>query len=305
MIDLMAIQTSVVFCEFSRLFRGDIAAVIEAARVADACGIDQIGVPDHLAIGTQTDHYPYGPWAYPSDEPWPEPLTLLAAIASATSRTRLTTTVLIAPLRPALLLAKTAATLDVISGGRLDLGVGTGWQKEEFDAAGVPFVGRNARMDETLRACLALWRNDPASFHADSVSFDAMSSLPLPAQREGIPIWIGGGATPRNLSRIAEFGSGWLPVALGDTPKFAEDLGRVHSAMTAAGRHPSELHVKAGARPLFDAAGNLDVDATLGPVSELSGKGVTMATFGLMGFVRSPEEVRPFLERLGKISQRG
>jgi probable F420-dependent oxidoreductase len=299
----MAIQTSVTFCEFVRLFEGDLGAVIEAARIADACGIDQIGLPDHLAIGPRTDRYPYGPWANPAEEPWPEPLTLLACIAGLTSRTRLATNVLIAPLRPALLLAKTAATLDVISGGRLDLGIGTGWQQEEFDAAGVPFVGRNDRMDDTLRACRVLWRDDPASFHSDTVAFEEVSSLPLPAQREGIPIWIGGGATPRNLARIAELGDGWFPVALGDSPELAKNLARVHAAMAEAGRPPEALQVKAGARPVFDAAGNLDLDATLGPIGELADNGVTMAAFGLLGFVRSPEEVRPFLERVGKAGQ--
>jgi probable F420-dependent oxidoreductase len=299
----MPVRTSVTFCEFSRLFGGDLHAVIEAARIADACGIDQIGLPDHLAIGPRTDRYPYGPWSNPADEPWPEPLTLLATIAGSTSRTRLTTNVLIAPLRPALLLAKTAATLDVISGGRLDLGVGTGWQREEFEASGVPFVGRNDRMDDSLRACRALWRNDPASFHSDSVSFEQMSSLPLPAQREGIPLWIGGGATPRNLARIVELGDGWFPVALGDSPELAQDLVRIHAAMVDAGRRPEELQVKAVAPPIHDAAGNLDLDATLGPVHELADNGVTLAAFGLMGFVRSPDEVRPFLERVGQAGQ--
>jgi len=285
----MPIQTSVTFCEFSLLFGGDLHAILEAARIADACGIDQIGLPDHLGIGPRTDRYPYGPYRYPADEPWPEPLTLLATMAGQTSHTRLTTTVLIAPLRPALLLAKTAATLDVISGGRLDLGVGTGWQREEFEASGIPFVGRNDRMDDTLRACRALWRDDPASFQSETVSFEEMSCLPLPAQRGGIPIWIGGGATPRNVARLAEL---------------AEDLARIRAAMIEAGRQPEELQVKAGARPIYDDAGNLDIDATLGPVDELLEKGVTMAGFGLMGFVRAPDEVRPFLEGLGKAFHR-
>lgn len=303
MIPRMAIQTAVTFSNFVQFFDGDLHAVVEAARIADACGIDQIGLPDHLGIGPGTDRYPYGDWDYPAEEPWPEPLTLLATLAGVTSRTRLTTNVLITPLRPALLLAKTVATLDVISGGRLDLGVGTGWQREEFEAAGVPFVGRNDRMDDTLRACRALWKDEVASFTSDSVTIDRISTFPRPIQPGGPPIWIGGGATPRNVSRLAEYGDGWFPVTYGDSRSFAEQRTRIVAAMTAAGRSAEALQVKAGARPVYDAAGNLDADATLGPIGDLAAHGVTIAALGLQGFVRSPSEVRPFLERVGKAGQ--
>ncbi len=302
----MALKVSVTLCEFARLFRGDLNAVIEAAGIAEACGVDQVGLPDHLAVGPGTDKYPYGDFRelYPESEPWPEPLTLLACIAGLTSSIRLTTSVLIAPLRSALLLAKTAATLDVISGGRLDLAVGTGWQREELEAGGVPFVGRNDRMDDTLRACRALWLENPASFTSATVSFEKISSLPQPVQKEGIPLWFGGDATPRNVSRIAEMGTGWFPVRLADSDEFASGLKRIHNAMIARGRSPQELEVKAGLAPIFDKAGNLNIEATLGSLEVLESYGVTLASLGLPGFVRSADEVRPFLENVGAATLR-
>ena len=141
----------------ARLFGADLAQIVAFARRAEDAGIGQIAMTDHLAIGPRTDRYPYGRFPFPNEEPWPEPLTTLAAIAGATSRIRLATAVLIAPIRPALLLAKTVATLDALSGGRVDLGVGVGWQAEEFAAAGVRFGLRTARMHDALRACRALW----------------------------------------------------------------------------------------------------------------------------------------------------
>jgi alkanesulfonate monooxygenase SsuD/methylene tetrahydromethanopterin reductase-like flavin-dependent oxidoreductase (luciferase family) len=121
-----------------RLFAGDPRELIDVARHAEAAGVDQINFTDHVVMSARTDRYPFGKFPLPPEYPGFEPLTMLAAIASATSQIRLATGVLITPLRPAVLLAKIAATLDVVSGGRLDLGVGTGWQREKYEAAGIP-----------------------------------------------------------------------------------------------------------------------------------------------------------------------
>jgi alkanesulfonate monooxygenase SsuD/methylene tetrahydromethanopterin reductase-like flavin-dependent oxidoreductase (luciferase family) len=135
-----------------RLFGNDLSQLIEFAKRAEDAGIDQIAMTDHLAIGPHTDRYPYGAFPFPNDEPWPEPLVTLAAMAGATRRIRLATAVLVAQLRSALSLAKSLATLDALSGGRVDFGVGVGWQKEEFDASGIRFGARTARMMDGLRA---------------------------------------------------------------------------------------------------------------------------------------------------------
>jgi len=285
-----------------RLVGRELAAVVEIGRAADAAGLDQIALPDHLAIGPRTDRYPYGRWPTPDDAPWLEPLTTLAAIAGATRRVRLATGVLIAPLRPALLLAKTAATLDVLSKGRLDLGVGTGWQREEFAAAGVPFRGRTARMDDVLRACRVLWRDAPASFASQTVSFEAISCLPHPVQPGGPPIWIGGGATEGNLARLAEYGAGWMPIGL-DAGDFRDGLDRARAAFEAAGRDPASLGVRATLEPVRDADGRVDVAASLAGLPRLRERGATLASVALPAFVRSADEAPDFLQRLASAAR--
>lgn len=292
------IAVSVTVSGLSRLFGERLDGVVEAARIADDVGIDQIALPDHLAIGPQTDRYPYGRFPFPPYEPWLEPLTALAAIAGATQRIRLATGILVASLRPALLLAKTLATLDVLSGGRVDLGVGLGWQPEEFEAAGVPFAGRGARLDDALRACRVLWRDAPAAFVSETLRFRDLWCLPQPVQPGGIPIWFGGAATVRNVARIVELGSGWMP--LGGDEELRHGIARLREAFAAAGRDPAALGVRANAPVVQGAAGCADLDATLSRLPELGERGVTVAAFALARFARQPDEVRPFLERLGR-----
>ena len=149
-------------------FDGDFRPVVDLIALADQLGIDQINVPDHVVMGEATDKYPYGKFVTPPDYPWVEPLALLSAAAQATRKIRLSTGIIIAPLRPAALLAKQVATLDMLSGGRVDLGVGVGWQKEEYLACGFPFEARFALLDEEMRACRMLWSQAPASFAAHS-----------------------------------------------------------------------------------------------------------------------------------------
>src|SRR5262249_10547347 len=152
------------------LFGDDLAGLVELARIADDTGIDQLVLPDHVVMGPHLENYPYGRFPLPLEEPWPEPLTVLAAMAGASRRVRLGTAVLSAPLRPAVLLAKTLATLDVLSRGRLEVGVGTGWQAEEYAAEGLDFARRWQLFDDGLRACRVLWRDAPAAFESPTVS---------------------------------------------------------------------------------------------------------------------------------------
>jgi len=282
----------------SRLFGDRLGAVVEAAVAADRAGIDQLCLPDHLAIGPHTDAYPYGRFPLPPDEPWLEPLTTLAAMAAATRRIRLATGVLIAPLRPALLLAKTAATLDVLSGGRLDLGVGLGWQREEYEATGVPWQGRGDRLDDQLRACRALWATeDPVSFSSATVSFRELRCVPKPVQTGGPPLWLGVAATEHNAARIAALGAGWLPIE-SDLAVISRGAARLRDAFERAGRDPSDLRVRANAPVVRDAEGRVDLDATLAGLPALRAAGVTMAAFPLPAFARSPDELPDLFSRL-------
>ena len=199
-----SVGLSVTISGLSRLFGDDIGAVVDVARQADELGVEQLVFPDHVAIGPRLDRYPYSArFPYPPSEPWLEPLTALAAIAGATTRIRLGTGVLIAPLRPVLLLAKTVATLDVLSRGRVDLGIGTGWQREEFVEPGMGFVGRTQRMDNAIAACRALWGSEPpVTFESETISFSEIWSEPRPVQTR-IPVWYGGALTDPMVGRIA------------------------------------------------------------------------------------------------------
>lgn len=291
------LQLSVTISGLGFLFGKDVRGLVEMAREAERVGIDQLVITDHVVMGRRTDRYPYGAFPMPLEEPWPEPLTTLAALAGATTRVRLGTGILIAPLRPPVLLAKTLATLDVLSGGRIDAGVGVGWQPEEFEALGVPFEERWARLDETARACRALWRDAPASFRGRFVAFDEVWCLPRPVQPGGVPIWLGTALTPRNLRRIVEWGAGWMPI--GDDPaRLGEDVARLHEALRAAGRDPAEVGVRAHAPTVTDAKGRPDLDATLARLPELARAGVTVAAFALARFVRSRDEIPGFFARL-------
>jgi len=285
-----------------RLFGDDLSQLIDFAKRAEDAGIDQIAMTDHLAIGPHTERYPYGAFPFPNDEPWPEPLLTLAAMAGATRRIRLATAVLIAPLRPALLLAKSLATLDVLSGGRVDLGVGTGWQKEEFAASGVPFETRAARMDDVLRACRVLWRDAPASFQSPTVSFDDLWCIPRPVRPGGVPIWFGVPPTPRNVARVVEMGVGWVPVGT-DLDALASGARVLRDAFAAAGRDPATLGVRANVPFAIGADGRVDLDRSIAEgIPRASEAGATIAAFPIAAYVRCREELPAFLKRLALLA---
>jgi probable F420-dependent oxidoreductase len=292
-------QISVTISGLSRLFGDDLAGIVDVARVADDAGIHQIVMTDHLAIGPRTDRYPFAArFPYPPQEPWPEPLAVLGAFAAATSRIRLGTGVLIGPLRSALLLAKSAATLDVLSRGRLDLGLGTGWQREEFTDPGLPFIGRTARMEDAARACRAIWEHEPpVSFTSDSVSFTDLWVEPRPVQPR-LPIWFSGAANDATVRRVAELGDGWLPLAI-PIDDVTATIEKMRDAFAAAGRSADELRVRQNLAVKTDDAGRVDLAATIAPVPDLADRGVTMVSVALGRFLDSRADIEPFLRDLG------
>jgi probable F420-dependent oxidoreductase len=216
--------------------------------MAEALGADDIAMSEHVVMAYRPAKY--GPGAAPHhfDEPWPEPLTTLAAMAAVTSRVRLISTVVIAPLRPPVLLAKQAATVHALSGGRFVMGVSTSWHEEEYAALGVPFDERGARLDDLIGACRALWSSTPASYHSPSISFDDLLCVPRPEHSDDIPIWFGSAYSPRMVRRVALVGQGWMPF-VGPEPRPLEMIARgvaaLQEATRAAGRDPSRLEVSA------------------------------------------------------------
>jgi|SRR5579875_924844 probable F420-dependent oxidoreductase len=283
-------------------FGGDFAPVLDIARIADRMGVDQVNVVDHVIMSEDTGKYPYGRFPAAPSTPWYEPITVLAAVAGATEKIRLSTGIVISPLRPAVLLAKQLATLDVISRGRVEIGLGTGWQRQEYDACGVPWERRFARMWEQVRVCRELWSKAPASFAGQTVSFEQLYSTPFPVQKH-IPLWFGIAPTPHNVERIAELGDGWLPMER-DPEKLKEPIARLQAAFRARGRDPKTLVVRTGLRPVFRADRSADLDATLEQVPALVAAGVNIIDFSPSPFCKGPADVERFFERIVSLKTR-
>ncbi|SJZ85103.1 probable F420-dependent oxidoreductase, Rv2161c family [Enhydrobacter aerosaccus] len=233
----------------------DLAGATRFVQLAEAAGFDSVLAIDHVVFPHDyKSTYPYSAtgrlFGSPSD-PLPDPLIWMAFMAAATTRLRFMTGVIILPLRHPLVLAKQVATLDFMSQGRIELGIGVGWLKEEFEALGVPFEKRGKRTDEYIAAMRALWANDGASFTGEFVNFTEVSCNPKPIKGR-VPIVIGGHseAAARRAGRI---GDGFFPSigAQVDTrPLF--DIAR-RTAETA-GRDPAAIEMIAGCPELLPGA---------------------------------------------------
>jgi probable F420-dependent oxidoreductase len=297
------LRVAVDLYDLHRWFGDDYREVIEIARIADEVGVDEINVTDHVIMGEAVEQYPYGTFRPPLDYPWFEPFVTLAAIAGATSRIGLTTGVAIAPLRPAVLLAKQLASLDVLSRGRLSVGVGVGWQKAEYDASGVAWDGRYARLEEQLRVCRLLWREAPASFQGETVRFDRMHAYPRPFRRAAVPIWFGLAPTERNCRRIAELGDGWVPIVQ-QPEEIAAGVAAIGAAFALAGRDVASLGVRVMPPLAFGRNGRPDLGATLARVPALHEAGATVIVGIPSMFCSGPGEVRDFMIELVKVRDR-
>ncbi|MBO0731775.1 MAG: TIGR03619 family F420-dependent LLM class oxidoreductase, partial [Acidimicrobiaceae bacterium] len=277
-----AIELSTGLTSFQNEAPPDWDDLFQQARLLDRAGVDRLCLSDHVVFGERLDEYgrpevggvrggvqPTGP-----DGNWLEPLTTLAVIAGMTERIRLATSILIAALRRPVVLAKTAATLDVLSGGRLDLGVGVGWQREEYEAAGVPFDGRGKALDHTLEVLQTLWREPRATYDGMGLKFAAIHMMPKPVQPGGVPIWVSGTVNPRVVSRVARFGSGWIP--WGDSAAdVVAGIAQMKERLDALGHDSSRLQVVGTLRNVRGAGGTVDAEATMEAVPALAAAGVT------------------------------
>ena len=281
-LDPPAVHLSTTLVTFSAADPGGWHQLFARARVLDAAGVDRLVVSDHIVFGENLDAYanpkaggvaggvqPTGP-----DGHWLEPLTTLSVLAGMTSRIRLGTNILIAALRRPVVLAKSAATLDVLSGGRLDLGVGVGWQREEYEAAGLDFRDRGRLLDHTLEVCQTLWREPRASLDSPDLSFEAIHMMPKPCRADGVPIWVAGTINPRVVQRLARFGTGWIPwgAAAADP---VTGIDRMRQALADAGHDPTALQVVGRLPVVVDAEKVLDIERTMAAVPDLVAAGVT------------------------------
>jgi probable F420-dependent oxidoreductase len=193
--------------------------MIRFAVTADRLGFSSLAVSDHIVlVRQQTKHYPYsatGEIDFDAWTPWNDTLGLIGFVAGKTERIRLGPSVLILPYRNPLVTAKWFATMDALSNGRLFLGAGTGWWREEFEALGLgdQFAERGPRTDEYLRIFKNLWGETRPAYKGQFFSYDNIIASPKPVQAGGIPIWIGGNSR-RALRRVADLGDVWHPVVL-------------------------------------------------------------------------------------------
>ena len=171
-----------------------------------------------------------------------DPVVPLALVAGVTDRIRLGTATICAPFTAPALLAKTLASLDVVSGGRLTAGLGMGWMPQEYAAAGVPFERRGERMDEYLRCLEALWTQDPVEFAGDFYTVPRSHVAPRPVQRPHPPVLLGGAAAPA-LRRAGRLAQGWIASSRQDLTKLGASIELVRAGAREAGRDPDALQI--------------------------------------------------------------
>jgi probable F420-dependent oxidoreductase len=257
---------------------GDFDAFLHIAAMADASGLHSLCFGEHLVMGADTSRYPYGPWNHPQDLAWMDPLISLAAVAATTEQIRLSTAVLLAPLRSGLVLAKEVATLDVISRGRVELGVGSGWQSEEYAGVGLQWTARRRRFDEVIEICRAAWGQQPFSISVEGERLDGLRAMPVPVQSR-VPLLYGIKATPANAARIARLGDGWTPVGVGPE-QVREGVVTLRAAFEEAGRDPNSLNARIALNPVLDPSGRIDVKRTFEPAEAYLEAGATSFVVG-------------------------
>jgi len=226
------------------------------ARLAEAAGFDSLFAVEHVVWPENyTSVYPYGPTGRLPGEPsvkLPDPLIWLTWVAAATTRLRFMTAVMILPQRNPLVLAKEVATLDYLSGGRFELGIGVGWLKEEFEALGIPFERRGKRADEYIGAMRALWASDAASFAGEFVNFDKVSSNPKPVAKS-VPIIVGGHSEAA-ARRAGRLGDGFFP-SIGSQVDTMPLLDVVRRSAEQAGRDPAKVELILGCPGVLPKSG--------------------------------------------------
>ena len=301
--------------------------VLRMATRAEALRYDSVFVTDHVVLPASMARsvYPYsttGQLAGGAAQDYLEPLAMLGWLAHATKRIRLGTSVLVIPYRNPLVTAKALATLDRLSRGRLVLGAGVGWLREEFEAlAAPPFAERGAVTDEYLALMRRAWTTDPVTFAGRYYAIREVHVLPKPEQPGGIPVWIGG-HTGAALKRAGTLGDAWHPIGLRPPAllfpeEYAAKAKQVHAWAQRAGRNPKSIALTlrcpmdvrskrakaaAGDRPLFQGT----AEEVLGDIRAYQAVGVSHFVFdpvvpelgrALANMERFAGEVRPKVKR--------
>lgn len=303
--------------------------MLDHARLADELGFHAITTSSHVVMGVDDGpmtHARYRTFSdlrrlrdtYPPDHPMLHPprnipclesLSTMAALAAVTSDIELITSLTPAPLYPAPLLAKTAATVDRLSGGRLRLGVTASWDEGEYRALGVDFARRGQLLDDTVAACRALWAHggdEPVSFDSPTVSFADVFCEPKPVSPDGVPIYYGGPFTKRTIRRLSTVGSGWFPWLV-PTDRFPDCVATISEATRAAGRDPRDLDFGLNL-PAIAADGKparmwtrADLERSVERAPDLIAAGATLIVVAPHTFYDEPEEGDTTLRRVAAL----
>ena len=296
------------------------AIMAETARLGEELGFDYLTMTDHVALpDTSTPGYPYsesGAFYSPDPGHRVEQLTAAAWVAAKTAMIRIVLAVMVVPHRPAVLAAKMLSTIDVLSEGRLTVGIGAGWLKPEIDAvATTPFAERGAVTDEYLDAFRVIWTQDRPVFHGKYTRLDGLLLDPKPVQSPYPPIWVGGEGGP-SMRRAARIGDAWYPIGtnnahpLDTLPRLTAGIARLRSLTEKAGRDPAAVGVVYrikrhghAAPPASDGNRRLftnGIDAVIEDVHALRAAGVTAMDFDFEGrdAVRAHEEMRRFRDEV-------
>ncbi len=234
---------------------------VELSRRAEDWGLDSVFLPDHTHVpASRLSPFPHPPYGELPREYYRfhDPFTTLAAISSATSRLNLGTSVSVIVERDPILTAKVVATLDHLSGGRVLLGVGVGWNREEMMNHGTDPRTRTRLLGERVKAMRRIWEDDLAEFHGEFVDFDPIYSWPKPAQRP-LPVLIGGNG-PTVLDRVLDYGDGWIPGVQKDMPALAERIRELRTRAADLGKPRPYVTLVYGRIERFEQYAEMDVD---------------------------------------------
>jgi probable F420-dependent oxidoreductase len=218
-------------------FGNDPVAIRDYAQAAEGMGFEHIIVYDHV-VGANAASRPGWSGAYNHNNPFHEPFVFFGYLAGVTETIGLVTAVIILPQRQTALVAKQAAEVDVLSGGRLRLGIGTGWNQVEYEALGENFHNRGRRSEEQIKLMRQLWTNELVTFDGRWHKVTDAGINPLPVQRP-IPVWLGGSAD-QVIKRVATIADGWFP-AMRPDDRVRAALDRIRSLATEAGRDPADI----------------------------------------------------------------
>lgn len=285
------------------------ARPLEIAKLADKAGLHGVAIGEHVSLGSDLSNYPYEGGLAHGDagrKPYLEPAVLHGAIAAVTSQIRISNCIMLAPLRPAVLLAKQLTTIDILSDGRCEPCFGTGWSRDEYASLNVDFDKRRQILRDNIAACRALWENQPATFASETVSFEGLHQQPQPIQKR-IPILLGVKANAENAALVAELCDGWEtgPDDGKSLDKLREGSKIYRDAFAAAGRDPNGLIVRSHLSRHMTADGTwFDFERIFAEVPAMREAGVTEFAAGVTGRLEGVFSSMAAIERfIGELAE--